>query len=65
MLLNAFSRLSKCLFHETEADSYWIDIPNYLHIVITVVVVFFFKLPSTKKKITSLSSSGTSSSGNE
>ena len=57
MLLNAFSRMSKCLFHNTEPDAYWINIPNYVHILTTVIVIFFFKIPSRNKKITSITAS--------
>ena len=50
MVLNAISRISKCMFFDTEQDAYWFNMPNYLHILITVLVVLFFKLPGSGKK---------------
>ena len=50
MLLNAASRSAKCLFFTSEADAFWVDIPNALHILMMVIVVIFFKLPGSARK---------------
>ena len=66
MFLNAISRLGKCMFHDNEKDAFWMNIPNYLHVFITVLVVLFFKLPGSGNKKgagSTVTSSGGSSGG--
>ena len=50
ILLNAASRIAKCLYFFPEADAFWVAIPNALHILMLMIIVIFFKLPSSARK---------------